>query len=324
MAMQPDNIENAVTVIIGQRVHHGVEKQFMAWQHELNDFASRYSGFIGAEVTAPTEVQPDWTVIYRFDSMPNLRAWLDSSTRQRFLATGRKYLDGPATQQIVGGASKPTDQLVTVVVTHRVSAEDTDEFLEWQERLRLAESKFDGYRGTEIFRPVEGEQDEWTAMYRYDSAAQLEAWLTSDERQRLLDEGEKFRDFELRKVDNSFGNWFAFDEKGHAAAPPSDFKTSVAVWVGLYPTVVMLSLALLPLKMPLWLGMLVGNLLSSFTMTFVTMPFYVNRVLRRWLWPLPNVPQGQTNWRGFGIVVVLMAFWTVTFYLITKVFFHLP
>jgi hypothetical protein len=59
---------------------------------------------------------------------------------------------------------------------------------------------------------VEGVQDEWTAMYRYDNVADLEVWLTSDERKRLLEEGNKFQDFKLRTVDNSFGSWFAFDD----------------------------------------------------------------------------------------------------------------
>lgn len=170
-------------------------------------------------------------------------------------------------------------------MSHRVASGNVTAFLDWQERLRLEESRFEGFRGSELFRPVEGVQDEWTALYRYDTAAHLDTWLTSKKRQELLAEGEEFSDFELRTVDNSFGSWFAFDENGKEAPPPSETKTSIAVWVGLYPTVVLLTLALSPLRMPLWLGMLVGNLLSSFTMSFLTMPHYVNPLLGRWLRP---------------------------------------
>jgi NADH:ubiquinone oxidoreductase subunit 2 (subunit N) len=59
-------------------------------------------------------------------------------------------------------------------------------------------------------------------------------------------------------------------------------------------------------------------------MSFVTMPYYVNPLLKRWLRPPPNVPKSQTNWRGMGIVAALMLFWTVVFYLVTQVFWHLP
>jgi antibiotic biosynthesis monooxygenase (ABM) superfamily enzyme len=188
----------------------------------------------------------------------------------------------------------------------------------------LAESTFAGFRGTELFRPVEGVQEEWTALYRYDSAADLDAWLTSKERQDLLTEGDKFTNFQSRTIDNSFGSWFAFDEHGSEAPPPSETKTSIAVWVGLYPTVVLLTLALSPLKMPLWLGLLIGNLISSFVMSFVIMPYYVNPLLKRRLRPPPEVPRAQNNLRGIAIVAGVTVFWVVVFYLVTTQFWTLP
>lgn len=315
---------DAATVIIGQRVRPGAESAYAIWQDNMNAAAARYPGFIAAETARPTDVQPDWVVVYRFDSISNVQAWINSSTRQQLLDKGRDYVDGPATQQVISGGSAPPDPLVTVVVTHRVPDGHVDDFLAWQDRLRAAETEFKGFRGTELFRPIEGVQDEWTALYRYDSAADLDAWLTSPERSALLDEGKKFDDFELRTIDNSFGSWFAFDDKGNEAPPPSDFKTSIAVWVGLYPTVVLLTLALSPLAMPLWLGLLIGNLLSSFLMSYFTMPYYVNRLLRFWLRPRPDRPLGRTNAWGWGIIAALTAFWVVVFYLVTAVFWSLP
>jgi uncharacterized protein len=296
----------------------------LTWQHELNDAASCYPGFIDAEVTPPTDNQSEWMVIYRFDSAANLRAWLNSATRLERLATGEQYLDGPATQQIVGGVTPAVDQLVTVVVTHRVRQEDVEAFLNWQKRLRLAESKFHGYRGTELFRPIDGVQDEWTAVYRYDNAADLEVWLTSDERKRLLEEGKKFHDFTLRTVDNSFGSWFASDDEGNATPPPSETKTSIAVWIGLYPTVTLLTLALTPLKVPVWLGLLIGTLLSSFTISFVTMPYYVNPLLKDWLRPPADQSKSRANLRAAAIIIATTVFWAVAFYLLAKQFPGLP
>lgn len=317
--MQTQNItDNAVTVIFGQPVHRAIEKEFLVWQHDVNEAASGYPGFVGSEIAAPNNAHSDWVVIYRFDSIANLHAWLDSSTRQEKLAIGRQYFDGTPTQQIVGGAPGATDQLVTVVVTHRVESDDVDEFLAWQERLRLAESKLDGYRGTELFRPVDGLQDEWTAMYRYENIADLETWLASDERKQLLEEGKKFQDFRQRTVDNSFGSWFASDDKGNQVRPPSEIKTSFAVWVGIYPTAMMIMLALSPLKLPVWLGTLTGNLCSSFILTFVSMPFYANRLLKRFLWPPADERESRTILRGAAIVVASLLFWAVVFYFVAK------
>jgi len=315
--------DNAATVIIGEKVRPGCEEAFVSWQQEINDSASRYAGFVAAEINSPTSVQSRWSVIYRFDSIPNLQAWINSATRQDRLAERQRYCDGPSTHQIVRGAAAPTDNLVTTVVTHRVPPEEVDEFLAWQERLRLAETKFPGFRGSEIFRPIEGMQDEWTMLYRYDTPADLDRWLTSSERQQLLDEGKKFSDFQLRTIDSSFGNWFAFDEGGVQVPPPSDAKTIIAVWVGLYPTVMLFALGFSPIGLPVWLDRLITNLLGSVVMTFVTMPFYVNPLLKSWLHPAPDASKAATNIRAALLIIPLMTFWAVLFWLVTRVFWKL-
>ncbi|MEU0496828.1 antibiotic biosynthesis monooxygenase [Mycobacterium sp. NPDC006124] len=316
--------DTAATVIIGQKVRPGSERDFEAWQLNMNARAAVYPGFLGAEVNPPTAVQSDWVVVYRFDSIAHVQAWLNSATRQAMLIEGAKFFDGPGTQQVISGGARPIDPLVTVVVTHRVTPDCVADFLAWQERLRLAEARFEGFRGSEVFRPVEGIQNEWTTLYRFENESDLEKWLISDERRELLAEGEKFADFQSRTVDDSFGSWFAFDENGREAPPPSEVKTSLAVWMGLYPTVVFLTLALSPLHLPLWLGMLVGNLLSSFAMSFLAMPYYVNPVLKRWLRPAPGTSSRRNDLRGLALLVGLNAFWVVVFYVVTQVMWHLP
>ena len=315
--------DNAATVIIGEKVRPGCEKDFLSWQQGLNTAASHYPGFIDAEVNPPTLTRPHWSVIYRFDSIANLSVWINSATRQDRLAEGRAYRDGPPTQEIVTGETPPPDTLVTIVVTHRVAPDQVDEFLAWQERLRLAESKFPGYRGSEMFRPIEGVQHEWTTLYRYETAADLDRWLTSPERRELLDEGKSFGDFQLRTIDNSFGSWFALDDDDGQARPPSDIKTAIAVWVGLYPTVVLIELLLSPAKLPLWQDALVGPLGVSFAMSFVVMRFYVNPLLKRWLYPAADAPKAATNIRAALSIAAVMVFWAVLFWLTTTVIWHL-
>ncbi|WP_406471144.1 antibiotic biosynthesis monooxygenase [Streptomyces sp. NBC_01615] len=323
--MNTEKLQEAeATVILGQKVLSGMEREYERWQESVNAAAADYPGHLGAEISRPTPLQPDWVVVYRFDSVAHLQAWINGATRQRLLDIGRKYFDGPGTQQVISGGTQPADPLVTVVVTHRVHPDHVDDFLEWQRHMSQEESKFEGFRGTELFRPIEGLQNEWTTLYRYDKAEHLDAWLTSAKRQEVLAEGAKFNDFKLRTIDNSFGSWFAFEENGKEAPPPSDTKTAIAVWVGLYPTVVLLALALSPLMMPLWLGLLVSNLLSSFIMSFFTMPYYVNRLLKRWLRPSPDEPAAKTNLVGLGLVAAVTVFWVVLFYLVTTQIWTLP
>jgi antibiotic biosynthesis monooxygenase (ABM) superfamily enzyme len=316
--------DTAATVIIGLRVQPGREHDFEVWQEGLNRSAGTYPGFVGAEVTRPSDLQKDWVVVYRYDSVANLQNWLNSGTRQDQLKYAASLIDGHATQQVVSGGPQPPDRLVTVVITHRVRDADVDAFLEWQAQIEAVESTFPGFRGVEMFRPIEGLQDGWTVIYRFDTAAHLDAWLASDERRKLLDAATIFNDFDLRTIDDSFGSWFAFDAEGQLAPPPSETKSAIAVWAGLYPTVVLLTLVLSPMKLPLWAGLLIGNLASSFVMTFVTMPRYVNRLLGWWLRPGPLARQPATNIRGLGLVIAINFVWVIVFYLGTRVVWTLP
>ncbi|MBU3749150.1 MAG: antibiotic biosynthesis monooxygenase [Mycobacterium sp.] len=313
-ASPPSPDSGAAMLIIGRRIRDGRDDDYLSWEKKTTAAAARYPGFQGVEVKPPTAIQPDWAVVYRFDSVPHLRNWLNSSTRQSLLDEAADIFDGPATQQVISEGTEIADPLVTVVVTNRVDPDQVEAFLAWRRKMARAESNFPGFRGSEVFRPIEGVQDEWTTVYRFDTGEHLESWMTSPERHRLLAEAQ-FGDFRLRTIDQSFGNWFTF--AGSAVPPPSDFKTSIAVWLGLYPTVVLLTLLTTPLHMPFWLAMLVGNLLSSFVMSFVTMPYYTNPILRWWLTSPPAPRRPWFNAKGILLVLVINGLWAVVFYALT-------
>ena len=316
--------EQPATVLVGQEVKAGRDGDYRRWQQQVSETASQFPGFRGTEVNPPVGGGREWTVIYRFDSVPHLQSWLNSRKRQELLDRGSDLFAGPASQQVMAPTAER--ELVTVVVTHRVDPALEEEFQVWQERMTEAEREFPGFRGAEIFRPVPGVQEDWTAIYRFNSGEELEAWLSSERRRRLLDEGREFKDFHLRRVESSFGNWFAFEDRGEKYKGPGDFKTSIAVWVGLYPTVMLLTLGLDELLpgFKLWQALLLGNLLSSFIMTYLTMPHYTNRVLRFWLAPDPDGSPRRTNSLGILLSLVLLAFWAAVFWLTTTVIWSLP
>lgn len=300
-------------LILGQRVRPGREDEYLAWEKKIVEAASHYPGYRGAEVKPPNDIQPDWVIVYNFDSVTQVQNWLNSSTRQRLLDEAAGLFDGPGTRQVIAQNNEITDPLVTVVVTNRVRDDQVEDFLAWRSTMARAESRYPGFRGSEVFRPIKGVQEEWTTIYRFDTAEHLDAWLTSQDRRDLLARG-GFGEFGIRTIDQSFGNWFAF---GGSAAVPSNFKTSIAVWFGLYPTVVLLTMLTAPLHLPFWLGMLVGNLVSSFVMSYLTMPFYGNRILRGWLRPAPTAPQPATNLKGIALVLAINGVWAMIFYLLT-------
>ncbi|MCV7420304.1 antibiotic biosynthesis monooxygenase [Mycobacterium yunnanensis] len=146
----PLRSSGAATLLIGQRVRAGREDDYLAWQGKVGAAAGRYPGFRGVELREPADGQSDWVVVYHFDSVATMQTWLNSATRQEFLDRGADLFDGPGTQQVIAQEGRVDDSLVTVVVSHRVDAEQVAEFLAWQEEIRAAEATFAGFRGSDL------------------------------------------------------------------------------------------------------------------------------------------------------------------------------
>lgn len=310
----------SVSIVIGQAIKPGREDDYVGWQRKLTDEAARFPGYLSSELNRPTDQQPDWTAIYRFDSVANAKHWLDSPARQNLLDKAEGIFAGPGTRQIIADGTEPADALVTVLASHQVPEDKVDEFLRWQDTVAESLRGFAGFRGIELFRPIQGVQGEWNVCLKFDSAEHLDSWLLSDERQRLIHSA-PFGDFKLRSIDHSFGNWFALGDG--AAPPPSNLKTSIAVWLGLYPTVTLLTLMTMPFDWPLWLNLLIGNLVSSFVMSYITMPYYGNPILRWWLRPRSDAPQPRTDLLGVATVLAINAAWAVFFIVLTGRVLHM-
>ncbi len=316
-------VGGSATVVIGQRVKRGRADEFEHWQNGVNSAAATFAGFLGTEVSPPVDEASEWTIVYRFDSVHHLTSWLGSTARRRLLDEGADVFESSASQQVLVG--EHDEQLVTVVVTHPVSAEYEPEFLEWQQQITEAEQKFPGFRGSEVFRPVPGVQEEWTAVYRFASAEDLDRWLDSSERKALLRRANHFQDFELRKVNSSFSSWFSFGGDGGTTVTPPPWKTTLSVLVGLYPTVVLLTLGISELwpDAELWESLLLGNILSVSLLTWVVMPV-VTRALRFWLTPAPSAPEPRTDVLGTVASIGFLTLAALGFWLVTVEIWTLP
>ena len=88
--------------------------------------------------------------------------------------------------------------------------------------------------------------------------------------------------------------------------------------VGLYPTVVLLTLAISALwpTGPLWASLLVGNVASVALLTWVVMPG-VTRALGPWLTPRPDAAQPRTDALGAVASLAFLTAAAVVFWLVT-------
>lgn len=202
----------------------------------------------------------------------------------------------------------------TVVVSHHVIQGKEAEYVRWQQGINAATSRYPGYQGAEMLRPVAGVQDDWVVVFRFDSAANLQRWLDSDERATWLERAEPLvESFVLQKIGGGLGGWFEISAAGDQPRVAPAWKQGMAVLVALYPVVMILRLVLQPALGGLHSAprVLLANLASVAVLTYALMPA-VTRALRWWLDPRASA---KTSAAGAALLVGLYAAMTAGFWL---------
>jgi uncharacterized protein len=75
------NGRSEVTTIIRHNVKAQNQAEYDAWLHEIVPAASRFRGHRGVNVIRPAAGATEYTVVLHFDTVDNLRTWLDSDER---------------------------------------------------------------------------------------------------------------------------------------------------------------------------------------------------------------------------------------------------
>jgi len=87
----------------------------------------------------------------------------------------------------------------TVVVARRVIAGQEENFRDWDRRIRAAAGPFPGYLGSDVQPPDDSHPGEWVTVYSFASAAELDEWLSSEERAALIAESDRFVEGPIRE-----------------------------------------------------------------------------------------------------------------------------
>jgi antibiotic biosynthesis monooxygenase (ABM) superfamily enzyme len=173
----------------------------------------------------------------------------------------------------------------SAVVVQRVPAASADWFMEWQRGITGAAEGVAGYRGTGVYPPAESQRDEWVVVIHFADEKSLQEWLGSTVRAQWVEKLQaQVGDFELKGLPGGFGSWFVGLAHGPEGAPPPSWKMALTVLLGLYPTVMLLTLFPGPYTEPLGLAfaMLIGNALSVSILQWAVMPV-LNILLASWL-----------------------------------------
>jgi antibiotic biosynthesis monooxygenase (ABM) superfamily enzyme len=161
----------------------------------------------------------------------------------------------------------------------------------WEQRIAAAQSKAPGFQGYRFEPPVPGVQDDWLAILRFDTETNLQAWLDSPERQKLLRDASPFtEEFHARIVRTGFDQWFPVPAGG--ASPPAPWKMNMLVLLVLYPVVFLFGFFvqtpfLTGRGLPFAIALFVGNIVSVLLLSYLV-PLTADRF---WWWLQPIDPR---------------------------------
>ncbi len=85
-------LETPVTTVIRQQPLPDATKRYEAWLNEIIPIAKTFAGHQGVNVIRPHEATDAYTIILHFDTVGNLRRWLDSDVRMRLIDEIRPFL----------------------------------------------------------------------------------------------------------------------------------------------------------------------------------------------------------------------------------------
>jgi antibiotic biosynthesis monooxygenase (ABM) superfamily enzyme len=300
-----------VSVVTQTRVRDGMAEEFARWQSTISAAAAEFPGFIEQSVVPPSPpVQVDWVIVQRFASADAASAWLRSDRRMRLLGDIQPILVGADDVHVVRDhAAGVRPAPVSAVISTRVKPGQEAAYRAWEQRIAAAQAKFAGFRGYRFEPPIPGVQDDWLAILRFDTERDLQAWLDSPERRKLLEESAPLVDeFHARVVRTGFEQWFPVGADRSAA--PAVWKQNMIVLLMLYPVVFLFGLSVqTPLLtgrigLPFALALFIGNVVSVTLLNWLVP--WTSRAFGWWLSP-PRDPGGRISVAGGVLIVALYA-----------------
>ena len=312
--------DRSVSIVTQTCVRPEHAEAFAQWQGGTSTVIARFPGFIEQRLMPPKPpLQVDWVILQRFASLEDARRWLTSSERQTRIEGIAAMLMGRDDVHIVQDeASAARSAPVSAVISTRVKPGKEAEYRAWERKIAAAQSRARGLQGYRFEPAVPGVQDDCVAILRFDSEANLQAWLDSPERRQLVEEAQPLtEEFHTRTVHAGFEQWFR-DAAGPGAAPLPVWKMDMLVLLMLYPIVflfgVLVATPLLvnTLALPFAISLFIGNIVSV-TLTGFLVPWLANSVFGWWLHPT-GPQRGRIHLLGAGIIMALYAVMVVGFW----------
>jgi hypothetical protein len=301
----------SVSIVTQTCVRPERNEDFARWQGETSDFIQHFPGFIEQRLLPPNPpLQVDWVILQRFASLADAQRWLGSADRQKRIEGAAPMLVGRDDVHIVqdeAGGIKPAP--VSTIISTRVKPGKEAEYRVWERKIAAAQSKAPGLQGYRFEPPVPGVQEDYVAILRFDTQANLQAWLDSPVRKALIEESAPLtEEFHSRIASSGFEQWFRDAAPGDGPLPA--WKMNMLVLLMLYPVVMVFGYFVgTPvfdklLGLPFAVSMFLGNV-ASVVITGFLVPWAAGH-FGWWLQPAPG-RETRHNIVGAALLVMIYA-----------------
>jgi len=93
-----------ITVVVSRRVKKGHGEQFERLSTQMTETATRFPGYLGATLFRPCSPDdPEYRVIFKFDTQEHLDNWLNSEERTQWLTAIEELLEEPSAVTTLSG-----------------------------------------------------------------------------------------------------------------------------------------------------------------------------------------------------------------------------
>lgn len=242
---------------------------FVDWQADFNSKITNAQGFISLEFLS--ERQNSWVIVQRFVNQETSANWRLSPT---YLELINKLKTFAIIKEENLEASLEKGGVTEVIVT-QVNPGKENEYRLWSSQIHQIEGKFQGFRGVYIQSP-EGNNKNWITLLQFDTMANLDLWLQSEERRQILQNSLPLvSSLESHRVISPYAGWFASIAK--TGKIPAVWKQTMLVLLVLFPIVMFELKFLSPLISSLnsSVATFIGNAISVSLIAFPFMPIAI-------------------------------------------------
>jgi uncharacterized protein len=304
-------------------VRQGREDDFRAELTSINAACAQITDFLGlgTDVESGSSHSTHWLLSYRFVSREGRDA-----CQALVLRSLQRMSEMMTSPPVVDLDSHRDQRRAAEVVTARVPTDKSGEYVGLRQEMNALVAAAPGFVSVETHPPTE-EDDTWVTTITFDTQADLESWVNSSERERLVSKLQSLAPDEVRTLPTGFGQWFAVNAVGMVQAPA--WKQAMTVVAVLFAMTSVLNIFLgdfvgqgwtirgdrvfsglgLPMPVVVFIGSVVGTCL----LTWVLMPI-ATRLLAWWLDP------GVTRSRTILGVIVLIVVYGIEIAFFTTVF----